>query len=183
MAGIQIKVTVDLDILLAIEDTARQSPTLMRTAYKRATSRLRSRLLADLKEKTGHTVYPIRWSRSKNPQDRGKRANTRFGYYSRQKAAYYATNGFGKGIPSASSGNMRNHWRVDLLADGNGGILEVNNDVPYAVYVQGVWMQPFHIDAGYADAQKVVSDYRVEAEEVLIQTWFTVADPAGGVRD
>lgn len=182
--AVRIKVTVDIDILLAIEDAASKSPVLMKTAYKRAIDRrMRSRILAALKEKSGSTVYPIRWSRSKNPQDSGKRANTAYGYYSRQKAAYYATNGFGRGIPSASSGNMRDQWRVDISPDTSGGeILEIVNDVSYSVYVSGVWMQPFHIDAGYADAQKVASDFREEAEEVLIQTYFAIADPTAGVK-
>lgn len=175
---IAIKVTVDIDILEAIEDAARMSPVLMQKAYNRALSRMRTRMLQDLKTKTGSTVYPIRWARSKNPQDAGKRANTRYGYYSRQKAAYYATNGFGKGIPSPSTGALRAGWSIDLNPDvANGAVLEAVNKVPYAVFVQGVWMQNFHIDAGYADAQRVVSDYRVEAENVLIDTWAVVAIP------
>ena len=48
----------------------------------------------------GEPLYPIKWTRSTHPEDAGKKPNTAFGYYSRQKKAFFLSQGFGKGTPS-----------------------------------------------------------------------------------
>lgn len=160
-----IKVTVDLDILVAIDDAARTAPVLMKTVYKRAVGRLRSRLLADLKQEPGSPVYPIRWK-------------------TRRQQRYVMAKLKREGnLPYERTHKLANAWKVDVYADGDGGILEARNETPYLEFVQGVWQQPFHIDTGWNYYGNIISDYRVEAEDVLINTWFAVADPTFGVRE
>lgn len=162
--AVRIKVTVDIDILLAIEDAASKSPVLMKTAYKRATGRLRSRLLADLKVEPGSPVYPIRWKTQKQR---------------RYVMAKLRREG---NLPYDRTHKLANNWKVDIYGDGNGGILEARNDTPYLEFVSGIWAQPFHLDTGWQSYEKIISDYRVEAESVLIETWFAIADPTAGVK-
>ena len=51
----------------------------------------------------------------------------------KQRRAFFATNGFGRGIPTSRTGTYARSWRV--LKDGDGYMLD--NPTPYAVYVGG----------------------------------------------
>ena len=164
MIGAQMDVTVPLDILDAIQDTAVSAPGKMRTAYRRAVKRLRTSILRSLKVEPKKPTYPLRWKSKK------------------QRAAYFATNGFGHGIPYQRTGKLLNSYDVQLLEDPNGAILRVVNSDPKAEFVIGDFAQPFHLDTGWVQMAEVISDARVEAEEVLIQTWYTVTDAFAGAR-
>lgn len=154
----KIDITVDRDIFDAIGNVSRTMPTLMNVAYKRAVSRLRSKLLTRLDVQPGPVKYPIRWKSA------------------RQRRAFFATNGFGRGIPTRRSGKLGKSWKIDLLEEQDGGIFTVYNITNYEQYVTGIDQQPFHMDTGWYHSQDILAEALVEAEEVLIQTWFTVAD-------
>lgn len=152
------KVTIATDVLDAIDDAARQSPKLMHTAFRRATRRLRSRMLADLRKTPGRPHYPLRWKSEK------------------QRRFVMAKLRAEGNLPYQRTGRLEASWYVEFEPDADGGLFVVGNEASYARYVVGDDAQPFHLDTGWVQGADVVSDYRVEAEEVLIQTWFTVAD-------
>lgn len=152
------KVTIATDVLDAIDDAARQSPKLMQTAFRRATRRLRSRMLADLRKTPGRPHYPLRWKSEK------------------QRRFVMAKLRAEGNLPYQRTGRLEASWYVEFEPDADGGLFVVGNEASYARYVVGDDAQPFHLDTGWVQGADVVSDYRVEAEEVLIQTWFTVAD-------
>lgn len=157
---IKVKVIVDTDILQAIAEQAQKTPKLMQTAYDRATRRLRSRIVETLSTEPGPPQYPIRWKSQK--QRRYVMAKLR----EEGNLPYQRTHALSEG------------WKAAIEQDGSGGIMTVTNKSPVAQYVQGDYAQPFHLGR-WPQAGDVISDARVEAEEVLIQTWFTVTD--GGV--
>lgn len=160
---IRIDVTVDDDIILAIEAALKTSPGRMKTAYKRAVSRLRSRILQRLKIEPNKPTYPLRWKSEK------------------QRRAFFATNGFGNGIPYQRTGKLLASYDVSVLDTNDGGVLSIVNSDPKARFVIGDDAQPMHLDTGWIQSADVASDARVEAENVLIETWFTVADNTAGV--
>jgi hypothetical protein len=160
---IRIDVTVDDDIIHAIEDTLKVAPGLMKTAYKRNVGRLRSRILARLKVEPKKPTYPLRWKSE------------------RQRRAFFATDGFGGGIPSTRSGKLLASYDVQVTDIGDGGVLSITNSDPKARFVIGDDAQPMHLDTGWKQIADVASDARVEAENVLIDTWFLVTDPTAGV--
>jgi hypothetical protein len=155
---IRIDVTVDDDIIQAIEGTLKIAPGLMKTAYKRNVGRLRSRILATLKVEPKKPSYPLRWKSD------------------RQRRAFFATNGFGGGIPYQRSGKLLASYDVQVNDIGDGGIISITNSDPKARFVIGDDAQPMHIDTGWRQVAPVASDARVEAENILIDTWFTVTD-------
>lgn len=160
-------VTVSTDVLDAIDEAARQSPKLMATAFKRATGRLRSRMLAELRKEPDLPSHPLRWASE------------------RQRRYVMAKLRAENNLPYQRTGRLLRAWDVDFEPDGAGGLFVVSNDATdsdgkaYARWVVGDDAQMMHLDTGWVQGAEVVSDYRVEAEEVLIQTWFTVAD--GGI--
>lgn len=160
---IAMQVTVDTDILKAIADGARQSPGKMRTAYRRNVGRLKGRILARLKVIPPPPKYPLRWKSE------------------RQRRAYFATDGFGAGIPYQRTNRMVNSYDVRMVDTAEGAIISVTNTDPKAQFVVGDWAQPFHLDTGWVQMGSVISDARKEAEEILIQTWYTVVSEFAGV--
>lgn len=165
MIGIRAEARTDNDILDAIADTAKQSPKLMRTAFSRNVRRLASRYLKQLK------TEPPKW--------RGKRRWKS----DKQRKAYFATDGFGAGIPYQRTHRLVKAWKVVYQArDPYNGVVAFENDSPSARFVQGDDAQPMHLDSGWPQLSMAVSEARPELEEVAIQTWHTVSDPFAGVR-
>lgn len=152
------KVIVATDVLDAIDDAAMKSPKLMQTAFRRATRRLRARILADLRDEPNAPNYPLRWKSE------------------RQRRYVMAKLRKDNNLPYKRTGKLLAGWRVEFEPDADGGLLVVENDTLYARYVVGDDAQPFHLDTGWVQGANVVSDYRVIAEDVLIETWFTIAD-------
>lgn len=162
---ISVKLTVETDILEAIAEAARTSPKLMQTAYDRNTRRLRSRMIKELSTEPRASTPPIRWKNA-----RQKRAVMRKLRLMGMEDGYVRSHALSKA------------WKANLKPDGTGGIMTVTNNTPYVEFVQGDWTQPFHLDTGWPQAGDIFSRYRVEAEDVLIATWFTIVDDFAGVR-
>lgn len=101
--------------------------------------------------------YPISWALTGSPPP-GKRANMPGGLYSKQKAAFFATNGFGRGIPTRRTNKVGRAWKVIYTPKEEGGTFALQNRVPYARYVYGgfqsgnIYQQQFHKNTGWANA-------------------------------
>lgn len=161
---IRAEVRVDDDVLDAIADTAKQSPKLMHTAMRRNMRRLATRLLKPLKKEPPVWRGKRRWKSEK------------------QRRAYFATNGFGAGIPYVRTHGLVRAWRVEFKNNTPAsGVITLVNDTHAAQFVQGDFAQPMHLDSGWPQAAPVVAKGREDVNEVAIQTWFTVSDPHAGV--
>lgn len=159
---IRIEVRVDTDVLDAIADAARKAPGLMNTVYKRRVRSLRSRMLTELRIVPPPPNYPIKWKTA------------------RQRRAFFASNGFGRGIPTQRTGALLDAYDIALMSTDKGGILQVTNSAPYARYVIGDDAQPFHIDH-WPQIADVVVKYEEIAFNELVEDWFTVVDQFAGV--
>lgn len=62
----------------------------------------------------------------------------------KQRRAYFASNGFGYGIPYKRRGNLKQHWLYDTT-DQNWDRVKIQNNSGYAPFVQGDRMQKGHI--------------------------------------
>lgn len=163
MTGVvSIDVTVDLDILQALEEDAAKAPAYAKTAYTRTLTHFRPRILRVLQ------VEPPLW-----PAGRRRRWQSR-----RQQQAFFASDGFGAGIPTQRTGKLLQSYDVIFPQDTSGGaILQVINSDPKATFVIGDRAQMMHLDTGWVQMAPVVSNARPAAEDLLIDTWFQIADP------
>lgn len=160
---ISVTLTVDADILEAIDVAARDAPKLMQTAYDRQTRRLRSQLKEELAAYPPQPKYPLRWKSDR--QRRYVMALLR----RTNNLPYKRTNRLGKG------------WKVTVVSDNANGVLMVENEVSYARFVQGDDAMPYHLDTQWPQLAPIISEFREQAEERLIQTWFSIIDPRAGV--
>lgn len=151
------------DVLQAYSEHAERLPALTHAAFQRRALAVRRRVIAKLTVVPGPPHYPIRWKSRK------------------QRRAYFATDGFGAGIPSERSGILLDSYDVRLETEGYGGFITVTNDDPKAVYVVGDEAQPFHLDTGYVQVSTVIAEERPLVEDELIDTYFTLTDPFAGV--
>ncbi len=176
-AWIAIQVAFDTDALDAIQQAYRQAPALTDRVVKRDVAPfVRHQVDKTLRREPGPVVYPIRWTPSRHPGDRGKRPNTRWGYYSRQKAAFFATNGFGAGIPYRRTHRLIRGWHVvGDYKNGFGGI-KVTHDSPTSRFVFGRWQQQYHAITGWPQVASVLQVISLEANERLALAAQTVGE-------
>ena len=158
--------------LVLIEDSQRQLRTLRRNiqqleqklnnAILGQKGRLANRALSKLTREPGPPIYPLRWASEK------------------QRRAFFASKGFGRGIPAKRTGTLLDNWDVLYTWSSEGGVISLSNPVDYMRYVQGGQAQPFHLDTGYVQVADVVDDFYAETEDIVIETFFAL-DPLEGV--
>lgn len=159
---INLKVTVDTDVIDAYRDLAKRLPAVSRKAFKGEIERLSKKMLAELKADPGPVVYA---------------ANGRLRWKSeRQRRAFFASDGFGGGIPHRRTGGLQAAWEVEITGRDFNTDIYVNNDVPGAIYVQGDYQQPFHIDTGFPAAAPIFVRYEEQIGDALINTWFSLTE-------
>lgn len=156
---IKVDIQIDDDVLIALKEAIKQSPSIVNTAFERALSRrgIKQAMLADIRNAPAQPKYPIRWKSE------------------RQRRAFFATDGFGKGIPYQRTGGLQRSWRVTTKTTTDAGVLSLETDVPSAIYVQGDFAQPFHLDSGWPQVGDIVAKYDPILTDTLIDVWYSVA--------
>jgi hypothetical protein len=133
--------------------------------------------LQRLQTEPGRPKYPIRWTSE------------------RQRRAFFATKGFGRGIPTRRTHALSQAWRVtvnieqvnrieaytaallEYLTRFVGGtppvvptpdvIVSVDNTTDYEQYVTGVNQQGFHQDTGWYSSPDVIQNAFQDVEGIL----------------
>lgn len=125
---------------------------------KRVIDATEQTLLASLQVEPGPVKHPVEWT---SP---------------RQMRAYYATNGFGRGIPTGRSGRLSQRWQVKSAIQSGRFTITVINDAPGAQFVYGSLnmrslaeamrpQQQFHRNTGWITAQPVVKQFTETARK------------------
>lgn len=162
---IDVSVQVDDSVLAFIRDSANNSPKLLQTALKRTLRGQKRTILKRLETEPGAVAYPIKWKSA------------------RQRRAFFATNGFGRGIPTVRTHAVIDSYDLLVETTDAGGGVYITNSAAEAPYVIGDDIQPFHIITGWQPIEIAAVDAAAQVEAALIQTWLTVTDPTAGVRD
>lgn len=126
-------------------------------------NQLASRALTRLHTIPGKPVYPLRW-RSR-----------------RQQQAYFASNGFGGGIPHQRRGTIAEAFGAEFIPTESGGIVALTNPYEEARFIHGPDTQPFHLDTGWVQIDDITEDFFREAEDVAVAVFYEDIDILGGV--
>jgi hypothetical protein len=156
---IEVALQVDSKFLRTISRNIKQAPARVQNAVKGRKGRLANKALRQLTKEPGKPVYPIRWASI------------------RQRKAFFASRGFGRGIPTQRTGALLKAWEVIFSKSKDGGIIALSNDNPAMPFVQGSRAQPFHLDTGWVQVDDVVDDFMKEAGDVVVEQWFGAGDP------
>lgn len=159
-------VTPDQDVLSAIADNMLKAPILMQTQFALVARRVDDEVIAKLRVEPPPPKYPLVWTSAK------------------QRRAFFATNGFGKGIPYRRTHDLANNWRTVFIATPTGGEMAVVNSAPESDYVQGEKQQIMHQITGWVYAPDVIVEAEMMATDLLIDAWYDVAEriALGGTR-
>lgn len=141
------------------------SPKLMARALKRQESRLKRRILKIVKVEPPPPKPGI--TKKMTP---------------RQRRAFWATNGFGHGIPYVRTHALVNAWDARFEFEETGGGFVVENTSPAATFVIGDRQQVFHADTGWINAERTVDEFVPIVLTAYEETWLTVSDPFAGVK-
>lgn len=143
MIGASLRISVkpleELDAFTA------QTQRLAREAGDAALEKIRADFMAELSFEPASVKYPIEWTSDK------------------QRKAFFASDGFGGGIPSQRSGGVSDGWTVRGRSSGGSYVVEASNAAPYAKFVVGDVnfrsrqealkpMQKMHINTGWQPA-------------------------------
>lgn len=114
------------------------------------------RVLQDIRNAPARPKYPIEWQSE------------------RQRRAFFATKGFGKGIPYQRTGKLQNSWEVQKNFTPSEGSLDLANNDPKSIYVQGDVVQRMHLASGWPQAVDVVDTYQVTFQKMTVSVWDDV---------
>lgn len=116
----------------------------------------------------GPVVYPIQWTSDK------------------QRKAFFASNGFGRGIPTKRTRKTESSWKVIYVVASEGGEITLLNTEPHAKYVygdaNGMHQQIFHKRTGWKSFIQARSDLLAKARQ-LAKTKFDEALGSFGVLE
>lgn len=150
-----------------LADGFRRAPSLMKTVYERNTRRFVSRTLAKLK-----VIPPPRAQGESIPWETLK-----------QQSAFFASDGFGGGIPH-QRGNPPRHikaWKVKYDLKDPAARIRFYNELATAVFVFGYRQQKMH-KGRFAHAPTVFEEAEKEHPVIVEASWRTASDPRAGVR-
>lgn len=149
----------DSDVLDAVHIAIKQSPKTMHLLINRSLlPTIRKHALELLRDTPGRVVYPIEWKSI------------------RQRRAYFASRGFGQGIPYQRTGALLDSWDVVFTAFGDeAGSMSAINTHPAARFVIGADQQPFHHNTGWYVTDEKIPAINEYANDALIDAWHSVA--------
>lgn len=157
------KLTIDSkelkELLKRIDNNIVRSVSRMQLYMKGQQGKIALKVIRKLGTVPGAPVYPIRWKSE------------------RQRRAFFASKGFGRGIPTQRKNVIIKAWTADVRTDAYGGVITLNNPHKAWVFIQGPYAQPFHISTGYTQLKDVQDEFMSETEIVVADGWYHAADP------
>lgn len=162
-----VKVTIDPDVLNAVRSLPdRVAPAMGQYVANVVQPAVERAVMEQVAPYPGPVRYPIEWQSE------------------RQRRAFFATDGFGSGIPYQRTGRLYAGWRTDLDRRQLTGYLTIRNTAPYAGYVYGSLVvtatyvqQRMHINTGWGrgldDALIAIAEQTIA---LLSEGWLKVVD-------
>lgn len=152
--------TYDPAVLNSLISDIQTAPARFQRNLQRRFPAFKSAVLRNVDVIPGPPRYPIRWKSE------------------RQKRAFFASNGFGRGIPTgrvSEPGGVLGGYDVELQAAVGGveaeGQLTLINHYPGAAYIIGEFQQPFHADTGWVQVDTVQAQNETLAVDFITETW------------
>lgn len=146
-------------------------PDFVEDSARSVLARIEPDLLYELRYTPGKPKYPIQWTSAK------------------QRRAFFATNGFGKGIPYRRTGKLAKSYRLKLLRNANEIKLSIENTAAYSPFVVGRLrprgvdpQQRFHKITGWQPAAPTIDFWVTAFQEDLADELELTLSNIGGYR-
>jgi hypothetical protein len=170
---LEFTLTVDPDIIVAYAELIDDAPRAVNTFVNETIAGDVRQQVDAINQYPPPAVHPIEWA-NQIPPPPGKHANIKGGLWSLQKAAYFASDGFGAGIPYVRKGT---YWDTYLVAwDEDTGTLLVTSNNPIDQFVTGIYQQPFHANTGWPFVEDEYLKIILLAQDNLIEGYIDIVD-------
>lgn len=146
---ISLKATYNKRALPALAQYMRDYTRLAERQIQQEADTIGRATVAQLRQPVSRVQYPIQWASE------------------RQRKAYFATDGFGGGIPTRRTGASLKAWRYEFKRTGKGYTFAIFNSKPWSKFLFGSlaqdarqarrFQQPMHTNTGYPLASPIVS--------------------------
>lgn len=151
----------DPGLIVAYEYILQRAPDVVNTRVNITVNRVRDRLLAKFRTEPGAVVYPIQWTSD------------------RQRKAFFASNGFGHGIPYSRNHDLVNAWKLVVVYQPNRLTeIAVSNADLARQFVTGQNQQRFHAVTGWYKDADLLDQADVELTDAietdLIQSFYAI---------
>lgn len=165
MASLAIKDPINIAIKRVIKNLTEAKRDFQDAMSQLRGEQLAARTLARLQTVPGPPKYPFQFETA------------------RQRRAFFASRGFGRGIPASRSNppEVLAAWDGEFISTKDGGILAITNTSDHVEFVQGARAQGFHIDTGYVQIDDVEQEAFDEMRDVAIAEWYSASDLLEGV--
>ncbi len=104
----------------------------------------------------------------------------------RSRKAFFATRGFGRGIPTRRTNAIINAWTIEITRAGEKSYIILTNTNPASQYVYGTPHQrqvPGHFRTGWGkDLRPALALIQERATELIIDAWGKAVYQAAGER-
>jgi hypothetical protein len=166
-----LSISFDSDVMDALQDALDSAPKTTNTIINRA-------ILPEFTERVKREVTPYPPARHGKVRWKSER----------QWKAYFATDGFGSGIPYVRSGRFGQAWELNYTELENGGQITISNNArtrtgdPLAQYIVGEHQQPFHADTGWPKADDKLATIQEDLTDAVIDVYFSIIDAPPGTR-
>lgn len=155
----QVKVTVDTDVLDTLAEAYQKSPRTIKTFLNRSLlPQYLKRIQQQWTPYPGAVRYPIQWASDK------------------QRRAFFATNGFGGGIPYQRTRTLQQSWVFAIQDYPGGAEISIGNTADAARYVIGADQQPFHRNTGWPRIDDEATALTGELTDDVIDLYFQIMD-------
>lgn len=153
----KFSVEYDARFLDRLDDVLDQFSDITLETMKKAKAQIEPNMrdeLRDVPRKRKYPQdYPIEWTSEK------------------QRRAYFATNGFGKGIPYRRTGTMANSWQFFIAQEGSTSKFVIFNRASYSRYVVGTLAQNDRV--AYGQIQRFHSITGWQKAKPTVEFWFS----------
>lgn len=152
---IQSRLTINNNPIEGTLDFLEHYQTVFHEELETTHDEIEPYVIQDLEVIPGSVVYPIAWTSE------------------RQRRAYFATKGFGHGIPYQRTGRLALAW--EFTVEGNGVVIRNRNPASPFVYGslalsnQGAFKQQMHENTGWQTAAITVDFWMREFQRQLIR--------------
>lgn len=156
---ISARVTVDTDVFKALEEAYTKSPRTIKAFLNRSLlPQYLKRIQQQWTPYPSPVHYPIEWKSA------------------RQRRAFFATNGFGGGIPYQRTRTLQKSWVFAIDEYPGGAEVRIGNTAAYARFVIGADQQPFHRNTGWPHVDTEAAELTGELTDEVIDLYFQIMD-------
>lgn len=153
-------------LLEAHAQVLEHAPEVANTLINRTANRERDRVLAQFRREPGPAASPVQWESDK------------------QRRAYFASDGFGHGIPyrrRTSPNRMVDQWRLIVVYQpGRLTSISLENNDPARRFVTGRDQQKFHLVTGWYQEEPIIARSQrlltSKVETDLIKSFYAIEE-------